>query len=385
MKIIHTGDWHIGKIVHQVHMTEDQRYILNEFIKVIEEEKPHVIVIAGDLYDRSVPPVEAVELLDQIFSRILIDLKVPIIAIAGNHDSPDRVGFASRILMNKGLYIEGRLKKNIQKVSMHDEAGPVNFYLVPYADPAIVRDLFGDENIHTHNDAMKVIVNSIKENINKKERNVLVAHGFVIGGEISDSERPLSIGGTDYIYLEHFEEFNYTALGHLHGPQKVGSDSIRYSGSLMKYSFSEVRQNKSITIVNIDDEGNVEVTLRKLTPIRDMRIIRGSLEELLKPEVYKNTNVQDYLQVDLTDDGELIEPMSKIRTVYPNVLKLTRNSFNKNSEAVEQFSAEHRSKRDMFELFQEFYTGITRKEFDEDKAKVIAQVLKEVQKGERGE
>ncbi|MTK12760.1 MAG: exonuclease SbcCD subunit D [Clostridiaceae bacterium] len=385
MKIIHTGDWHIGKIVHQVHMTEDQRHILNEFIKVIEEEKPHVIVIAGDLYDRSVPPVEAVELLDQIFSRILIDLKVPIIAIAGNHDSPDRVGFASRILMNKGLYIEGRLKKNIQKVSMHDEAGPVNFYLVPYADPAIVRDLFGDENIHTHNDAMKVIVNSIKENINKKERNVLVAHGFVIGGETSDSERPLSIGGTDYIYLEHFEEFNYTALGHLHGPQKVGSDSIRYSGSLMKYSFSEVRQNKSITIVNIDDEGNVEVALRKLTPIRDMRIIRGSLEELLKPEVYKNTNVQDYLQVDLTDDGELIEPMSKIRTVYPNVLKLTRNSFNKNSEAVEQFSAEHRSKRDMFELFQEFYTGITRKEFDEDKAKVIAQVLKEVQKGERGE
>ncbi|WML34072.1 exonuclease SbcCD subunit D [Clostridium sp. OS1-26] len=385
MKIIHTGDWHIGKIVHQVHMTEDQRYILNEFIKVIEEEKPHVIVIAGDLYDRSVPPVEAVELLDQMFSRILIDLKVPIMAIAGNHDSPDRVGFASRILMNKGLYIEGRLKKNIQKVSIHDEVGPVNFYLVPYADPVIVRDLFEDENIHTHDDAMKVIVNSIKENMNKKERNVLVAHGFVIGGETSDSERPLSIGGTDYIHLEHFKEFNYTALGHLHGPQKVGSDSIRYSGSLMKYSFSEVRHNKSITIVDIDDEGNVKINLRKLTPIRDMRIIRGNLEELLKPEVYKNTNVQDYIQVDLTDDGELIEPMSKIRTVYPNVLKLTRNSFNKNPEAVEQFSAEHRSKRDMFELFQEFYTGITRKEFDEDKAKVIAKVLKEVQKGERGE
>lgn len=385
MKIIHTGDWHIGKIVHQIHMTEDQRYILNEFINVIEEEKPHVIVIAGDLYDRSVPPVEAVELLDQIFSKILIDLKVPIIAIAGNHDSPDRVGFASRILMNKGLYIEGRLKRDIQKVSIHDESGPVNFYLVPYADPVIVRDLFEDENIHTHDDAMKAIVNSIKENMNKKERNVLVVHGFVIGGETSDSERPLSIGGTDYIYLEHFEEFNYTALGHLHGPQKVGSDSIRYSGSLMKYSFSEVRHNKSITIVDIDDEGNVEISLRKLTPVRDMRIIRGSLEELLKPEVYKNTNVQDYLQVDLTDDGELIEPMSKIRTVYPNVLKLTRNSLNKNPEAIEQFSAEHRSKRDMLELFQEFYTGITRKEFDEDKAKVIAQVLKEVQKGERGE
>lgn len=385
MKIIHTGDWHIGKIVHQVHMTEDQRYILNEFIKVVEEEKPHAIVIAGDLYDRSVPPVEAVELLDQVFSKILIDLKVPIIAIAGNHDSPDRVGFASRILMNKGLYIEGRLKKNIQKVSINDEAGPVNFYLVPYADPVIVRDLFEEENIHTHDDAMKVIVDSIKENMNREERNVLVAHGFVIGGETSDSERPLSIGGTDFISLAHFEGFNYTALGHLHGPQKVGSQSIRYSGSLMKYSFSEVRQNKSITIVSIDPEGNVDVNLRKLTPIRDMRVIRGSLEDLLKPEVYKNTNVQDYLQVDLTDEGELIEPISKIRTVYPNVLKLTRNSFNKNSEAVEQFSFEHRSKRDMLELFQEFYTGITRKEFDEDKAKIVAQVLKEVQKSERGE
>lgn len=384
MKIIHTGDWHIGKIVHQVYMTEDQHHILNEFVKLIEVEKPDVIIIAGDLYDRSVPPVEAVELLDEVFSKILIELSTPIIAIAGNHDSADRISFANKILMNKGLYIEGKLRKNVEKVTIKDQFGAVNFYLIPYADPAIVRDMLENENIHNHDDAMQAIIQCIKDNMNKDERNVLVAHGFVIGGISCDSERPLSIGGTEFIDVSYFKDFNYTALGHLHGPQKIGSDRVRYSGSLLKYSFSEARQNKSVTIVNMDKDGELNIELKTLPTIRDMRVIKGKLQDLLDPTVYKDTNLEDYLFVELEDDGELIEPMSKLRAVYPNVLKLTRSSSNRavenNNSAGKDFN-----KKSMLQLFSEFYTNITGKEFSEEKKEILIKVLKEVGKGERGE
>ncbi|MBC2581194.1 exonuclease SbcCD subunit D [Clostridium sp. DJ247] len=384
MKIIHTGDWHIGKIVHQIHMTEDQKYVLENFVSLIKEESPDVIVIAGDLYDRSVPPVEAVELLDNVFSEILIELNTPIIAIAGNHDSPDRVGFASKILRDKGFFIEGKLRKDIQKVTIKDEFGAVNFYLVPYADPALVRGLFQDDSIHSHDDAMKAIIQYIKSSLNKSERNVIVAHGFVIGGVSSESERPLSIGGTEFIDVSYFDDFNYTALGHLHGPQKIGSNKVRYSGSLLKYSFSEARQNKSVTIVNIDESGNLDIELKQLSPARDMRAIRGKLEDLLNPDIYKDTNFEDYLYVELEDEGELIEPMSKLRAVYPNVLKLTRSSFNRNIEGNNS-AGDDFNKKSMLELFEEFYTGITGRDFSHEKKEVLVNILKEVDKQERGE
>lgn len=385
MKIIHTGDWHIGKMVHQVHMTEDQAYILEDFIKLIEEEKPDVIVIAGDLYDRSVPPVEAVELLDSIFTKILIDLKTPIIAIAGNHDSGDRVGFANKILKNKGLYIYGKFKKLLEPVIVEDKYGSVNFYSIPYADPAEVRVILGRDDIHNHDEAMAAIVEVIRENMDCNSRNVLVTHGFVIGGQSSESERPLSIGGTEFIDAKHFDIFNYTALGHLHGPQKIGSDRIRYSGSLLKYSFSEHKQNKSVTVVNIDGEGKVEVELRQLRVKRDMRVIQGKIEDLLNPEVYKQQSVDDYIYVDLTDEGEIIEPMSKLRAVYPNVLKLTRNAGNGSAKNNEFVLGEDYNKKSMLQLFEEFYRNITTREFNEEKIKVITKVLKEVEKGKRGE
>lgn len=384
MKIIHTGDWHIGKIVHQIHMTEDQKYVLENFVNLVKEENPDVIVIAGDLYDRSVPPVEAVELLDNVFSKILIELNTPIIAIAGNHDSPDRVGFASKILRDKGFFIEGKLRKDIQKVTIEDEFGAVNFYLIPYADPAVVRGLFQDDSIHSHDDAMKAIIQYIKNELNKSERNVIVAHGFVIGGVSSESERPLSIGGTEFIDVSYFDDFNYTALGHLHGPQKIGSDKVRYSGSLLKYSFSEARQNKSVTVVNIDRSGNLDVELKQLSAARDMRAIKGRLEDLLNPDTYKDTNLEDYLYVELEDEGELIEPMSKLRAVYPNVLKLTRSSFNRNAEGSNS-AGDDFNKKSMLELFEEFYTGITGRDFSYEKKEVLVNILKEVDKQEKGE
>lgn len=385
MKIIHTGDWHIGKMVHQVHMTEDQEYILKEFIQLIKEEKPDVVVIAGDLYDRSVPPVTAVDLLDRVLTKILVDLNTPIIAIAGNHDSGDRLGFANQILKNKGLYLYGKLINPISPIVIKDEYGIVNFYPIPYADPAEVRHIIESEDIHNHNDAMKAIIDSIKEVMNKDQRNILVAHGFVIGAgerDTCESERPLSIGGTEFIDISHFQGFNYTALGHLHGAQKVGDDKVRYSGSLLKYSFSEWKQNKSVTIVNLDENGEVSIELKSLTPAKDMRVIKGKMEDLLNPEVYKNSNVNDYIYVDLSDEGEIIEPMSKLRVVYPNILKLTRNSFNRKTGNDINSVAEDYNNKTMLELFDEFYTNITGREFTEEKKEVLIKILKDVEKKE---
>ncbi len=384
MKIIHTGDWHIGKIVNEFYMTSDQEHILEQFVEMIDQEKPDAVVIAGDIYDRSVAPVEAVELLDRVFTKIVIDLKTPILAVAGNHDSPERLGFACQILRNKGLYIEGIFKKDISKVVISDEYGPVNFYLLPYADPAFVRDIYEDGNIRSHNDAFKAVMERISNQLNIQERNVLITHGFVRGiedMELSDSERPLSIGGTDYIDVAHFKNFHYTALGHLHGPQKVSSERVRYSGSLMKYSFSEVKQKKSITIVTIDGAGNVTTELRTFVPIRDMREIKGELNKLLDPTVYKDTNIDDYINVILTDEGELIDPIGKLRAVYKNIMQITReNRQNEGKRIKEEYGSDYRNKSKI-DLFKDFYKYITDVELGEDKLGIIEETIGEIEKG----
>lgn len=314
MKIFHMGDWHIGKLVNGFYMTEDQEYMLEELFKAIEEEKPDVLVIAGDLYDRSIPPVQAVELLNKTLEKIVIDLKTPIIAIAGNHDSNERLDFASSLLRRSGLYIIGNLKRNTEKIVLEDEFGKVNFYPIPFADVPIVRDLYGDENIKTPNDAMRKIIDEINKDLNKEERNIAIAHGYVTKireGNFEelvelDFEKPISIGGTDFIDGKLFENFNYTALGHLHGPQKVGNERIRYSGSLMKYSFSEVNQKKGINIINLNSEGNIDVRFYRLKGKRDFRIIEGYLENIIRDFTKDNLNKEDYIKVILKDKGEIL-------------------------------------------------------------------------------
>lgn len=396
MKFIHTADWHIGKIVNEFSMIEDQSFILNELISLIEQEKPDALVIAGDLYDRSVPPSEGVEILDKVLSKIVLELKVPVLAIAGNHDSPERVSFGSSLLKNSGLHIEGLLNKELTKVSLSDEYGKVNFYLMPYGDPAYIRELYGDSSIKTHEDAARKIIEGIESELNTEERNVLINHGYITfmkdkesyvnqdgleeraGLITSSSERPLSIGGTDLISAELFHMFNYVALGHLHGAQKVGSDKIRYSGSLLKYSTSEVKQKKSVTIVNMDAEGQITVEVKSLNILRDMRTIRGPLKDLISPEVYKETNVEDYIFAILTDEGELLDPISKLRAVYPNVMGLSRESLIKGDS--NRTSAEEGYKnKTKEELFNEFYKALTGRELDEDRMEVLKKVVEEVQ------
>ena len=387
MKLIHTSDWHIGKIVNQVYMTEDQAHMLDGLVELIKEERPDALLIAGDIYDRAVPPVEAVELVDRIFSTILLELQVPILAIAGNHDSPDRVGFGSAILEARGLYIEGRFKEAIRQVRLSDEYGPVNFYLLPYCQPAVIRDMYGDATISDHDTAMKAVLDRLKSEYNPCERNVLVAHGFVRGAaepEVCESEKPLSIGGTDYVNADYFDGFTYTALGHLHGPQKVGSDRIRYAGSLLKYSFSEVNQKKAVTVIHIDEQGEVRAELKAIAPRRDMRRIKGELKALLSPEVYSATNTEDYLHVTLTDDGEILDPMNKLRSVYPNVLGLDFEAKARKNGPAKTAAGEGYKTKSKLELFEDFYTNITARDFSDERKTIISRVIGAVEAEERG-
>lgn len=395
MKIIHTGDWHIGKIVNEFSMIKDQRYILNELIEIIKREKPDVLVIAGDIYDRSIPPVEAVELLNNVFNKILIDNKVKIVAISGNHDSGERVGFGSEILEKEGLFISGTLVNGVKNISIKDEFGDVNFYLVPYSDPAIIRRLYQNESIKNHNDAMKTIVDEINKTLDINSRNVIIVHGYITLNreealkssedekynvaelEVSDSERPLSIGGTELIDGGIFNNFDYVALGHLHGRQKVGRETMRYSGSLMKYSFSEINHKKGVTIIEIDGEKNINIKCEELNPLHNMRIIRGPIDELIKATNLEDGSCNDYIQAIITDEGELIDPIGKLRNTYPNIMLIKREEKKNISTSNTSASEGYKSKSEL-ELFKEFYGSLGDGQFDEKKEELITDIINEV-------
>lgn len=391
MKIVHTGDWHIGKVVNEFSMIEDQRFYLDRIIDLLKEEKADVFIIAGDIYDRSVPPAEAVELLDNTLNKIILELNIPVLAISGNHDSPERLSFGNKLLVDKGLYIEGIFKKEIKKITLKDEYGNVNFYLLPYVDPAKIRLAFSNDEIKTYDDGMNFLMNNLRNQINEKERNVLITHGYVTycsedndDGllQVCDSERPLSMGGTELINSKCFEFFNYVALGHLHAPQKVGSDKVRYSGSLLKYSVSEWKQKKSVSVIDLNGDGQVRVQLKELPVIRDLRVIRGPLEELLKRENHQGTNLEDYIFVELTDEGEILDAISKIRSVFPNVMGLKMiNLVGGDMESKTAASGNFREKS-MEELFDEFYINLKGKPMDEDRVKEISRLLREVEGGE---
>jgi len=388
MRILHTADWHIGKQLNNTSLIEDQEYILKKLIEIIKEERPDVLVVAGDIYDRSIPPVEAVELLDRAFNKILLELNIPIIAIAGNHDNGERISFASGILKNNKLYIEGRLKPEISKIVLEDDYGPVNFYVIPYAEPAYVRELYNDKGVKSYNDAMKVIMNVINQDINLEQRNVAITHGFITGieePETCDSERALYVGGTDHVSYEYFKQFNYTALGHLHCKQKAGDERIRYSGSILKYSFSEVNHYKGVQLIDIDSDGNTNIRFRELKPKRDLRIIEGTLEELLAPDTYRGTNCDDYIHAVLTDEGVLLDPIGKLRIVYPNILSLERGITISRSKDSRTSAGEGFKQKSKLELFKDFYENMTGNEFTPEKSRIIEKLINNLSTEERRE
>jgi exonuclease SbcD len=378
LKFIHTADWHLGKLVHGVYMTEDQRNVLDQFVRLIEEEEPDAVVIAGDLYDRSVPPTDAVNLLDEVLFKINVELNTPIVAISGNHDSAERLSFGSSWYRNSHFYLSGKLQNFFQPVSIKG----VNFYLVPYAEPGVVRQLLEDDSIHTHQEAMKAVIGRIEDTFNVNEPNVFVGHAFVLGGNTTDSERTLSVGGSGCVGQELFAPFSYTALGHLHSPDAIKHEKIFYSGSLLKYSFSEAKQRKSVSIVEMNDDGTFQVRYRSLTPDHDMREMEGFLEELLDPSFYGKEKTTDYLKIVLRDEGALIDPIGKLRQVYPNVLHLERKITQTDLKKKNSFTSIKEDKKSELDLFEQFYQEMTTAEFTADKKKVMEDVVEKVLKEE---
>ncbi|PPA71955.1 exonuclease SbcCD subunit D [Jeotgalibacillus proteolyticus] len=371
MKFIHTADWHLGKLVHGIYMTEDQKLVLQELITIIKDEKPDALIIAGDLYDRSVPPTEAVNLLNDTLYKINVELNVPVIAVSGNHDSAERLSFGSSWYKKSNLYMTGKWQPDSDFI----EIKGVRFYAVPFCEPGPIRELLNNTAITSHHAAMKAIVDHIAEGIDPTVPSVLIGHAFVLGGKTTDSERTLSVGGTGCVGSELFSPFSYTALGHLHNPDAIKHEKIHYSGSLMKYSFSEAKQRKVIKIVEVHENGEVNVAEKPLSAKKDMRELNGYLEELLDPAFYTKQKCDDYLKITLLDEGALIDPMSQLRQVYPNVLHLEkktaiRDQKNRNSAQL----SKSKGMTDI-DLFKDFYSQLTTTDWSLEKEKKIMSIM----------
>lgn len=377
LKILHTADWHLGKTVQGTSMLEDQKYILQQFLRVVDEQQPDAIIIAGDLYDRSVPPVIAVQLLDDVFEEIVKNREIPLLAIAGNHDSTSRVDFGSTLFKESGLYVKGKLAKEMTPIRLEDEHGAVDFYLIPFADPQEVRYVFEKEDVHTNQQAMETIMEAIQPTTN---RSVCIAHAFVTkNGEQQENpdegERPLSIGGSECIDASLFEKFNYTALGHLHQAHFVAHEKIRYSGSPLKYSVSEATHQKGVLMLELDAKGNVTIEKIPLKPIRDLRRIEGFMEDLLKLPAS-----EDYVYVTLLDEAPILSPMEKIRTVFPNAMHIERPII---KGALEVAPVENKRAMDTETLFHSFYTEITGSEPNEAMTQLFQELVEEELRKER--
>ncbi|WP_068672632.1 exonuclease SbcCD subunit D [Oceanobacillus sp. Castelsardo] len=382
MKFFHTADWHLGKLVQGVYMTDDQRYILKQFVEAVEEEKPDAVIIAGDLYDRAVPPTEAVHLLDEVLETIVIKLNIPVLAVAGNHDSPSRLNFGRSIMKEKGFHIIGNFTDDFDPVVLKDEHGEVHFHLVPYCDPSVVRTILEDDEIRSHDDATKKIIEQMNIQLDPNVRHVYVGHAFVtpFGEEqenTSESERPLTIGGAEYVDARQFKDFHYTALGHLHRAHYVMDETIRYSGSILKYSISEENHKKGFLIVDMDADGNVTLEKRLLTPRRDIRTVEATMEELLKHPVN-----EDYVFVRLLDSAPVLSPMEKVRSVYPNAMHVERKNIMTGLFQHEEKEHINRSSLSDFDLFQAFYKEVKGQEPSEDTEILFKEVLDEMLKEE---
>ena len=351
MKFIHLSDLHLGKRLNEFSMLEDQEYILKEILGVVDDEKPQAVIIAGDVYDKSIPSAEAMQLFDD-FLCSLAKRKLQVLVISGNHDSPERLSFASRLIDLSGVHISQVYNGAVMPIELPDEHGKICFYMLPYIKPVHVRSKFPDEQIDSYNDAVRVAIEKME--IDPSERNVLITHQFVTGAMRSESEE-ISVGGADNIDAGLFKDFDYVALGHIHGPQNIGSERVRYCGTPLKYSFSEAGHVKSVTVVDIGAKGELTVHTVPLVPMHDMRELRGSYWELTLKENYEGTATDDYVRITLTDEEDIPDVMGKLRAIYPNIMNVAYD--NKRTRAKKEISdledAEHKSPLDIFgELYE---------------------------------
>jgi len=377
MKFLHLGDLHIGKVLNGRSMIEDQSYILQQVIDLVKAEDIRLVVIAGDLYDRSIPSIEAIELLNTFLDVLINLLSIKVCIISGNHDSAERLSFASSILKDKGLIIETTIQKEISNYILNDQYGDICFHLVPYFKPSKIKMLFDNQEIKTYQDALQYYLKQNQTVFLDGKRHVLVTHQFFSGKTASltsESELPLSVGGAEIIDASIVKDFDYVALGHLHAPQSVGYSHIRYSGSLLKYSIDEAKQHKSVCIVNMLEKGNLTIEKRELRPLRDIRVLTGYFDDIMKQ---KQGNLEDYVAFILNDETMITNAMDRARSVYPNALMITYLMYQQQLEQSNDIDFVDVQKKSDEELFSIFYQQVTGVEFNEDKEKLFLELLDE--------
>ncbi len=378
MKFIHTSDWHLGRQFHNVSLLDDQKAVLEQIKTYLIEHQADALVIAGDVYDRSIPPTQAIEVLDSFLSDVIDRLKVPVILISGNHDGATRLGFGSSQLNKTGLHIISSFDDMLKPVMLSSpKVGDIAFYGIPYNDPEQVRHHY-QIPVSTHDEAHQYLSEQLRSVRGKANKEVLISHCFIDGAEPSESERTLSIGGADRVSFQHFSEFDYVALGHLHQPQYRGKEHIRYSGSIMKYSFSEQYHNKAVTLVELEKEG-VQSTQLPLKAPHDMRIIEGYLQDILE-QGKSDVNAHDYLMVRLLDQHAILDPMEKLRKVYPNTLHLEKPGMLLD---VERTTSSTRLARDEVDMFKDFFNEIQGQPLSEEQTSMVQEVIGGLRKAER--
>ncbi|MBR0365729.1 MAG: exonuclease SbcCD subunit D [Clostridia bacterium] len=372
MKLIHISDLHLGKRVNEFPMLDDQRYILDEIINITEETDPLAVLIAGDVYDSHTPPAEAVSVLDEFITR-LAELGTKVFLISGNHDSADRIAFGSRIFRHGGIYVSPVFDGNIAPVTLDDDYGHVNFYMLPFIKPAHARAKYPDEEILSYTDAIGAAIRHM--GIDPAERNVLITHQLVTGAVRCDSET-VSVGGSDNVDVSVFDGFDYVALGHLHGPQSAGRDEVRYSGSPLKYSFSECSHIKSVTVIDLGEKGDISIDTIPLAPKHDMRELRGSYSELTLRKNYINTAREDHLHITLTDEDEIPDAIGKLRVIYPNIMRLDYdNTRTRHDPTLSVAEAEAKSPLD---LFCDFYKQRNGRDMTEEEESFINALIEKI-------
>ena len=374
MKLIHTGDLHIGKTVNNFNMLQDQKAVLHEMVELARVHNVQAFVIAGDVYDRALPTAEAVTVMNDFLDELRM-LNIPIFIISGNHDSPQRLEFAEKILEKQSVYIAGTFKEKLKQITLEDEYGDIIFTMMPFVKPALL-------SVTTSKDAVAAMLETVEQSQNI--RNILITHYFVTSEgkepELSDSETGAFVGGLDSVDTGLFKDFDYVALGHIHKPQRMKKDNppVNYAGAPIAYSFSECEQEKSVALVDIKEKGNIEMTRLPLHPLHGMRKIKGKLEQLIEPSTTRLADTEDYLQVTLTNEEELIDPINTLRNVYPNIMQLL---FEKNemSSIRENKIMEDIENKTTNELFADFYRSIREKDMDEERKQIINEILEEME------
>lgn len=379
MKFMHLADLHLGKRVNEFPMIEDQKYVLSQVTGLLDTKKVDGVIIAGDIYDKAVPSVEAVQLFDDFLTDIT-KRDIPVFLISGNHDSIERVSFGARLMEKSKVYIAPAYDGTVEKVTVNDSYGEIDVYLLPFLKPAHVKAVWKEEaqEVSTYQDAVRFVMERIEPDHTK--RNILIAHQFVTGAATCDSEER-SVGGVDEVAASCFDGFDYVALGHLHGPQKIGRETMRYAGTLLKYSFSEVNHKKGVTFVELKEKGDVEITTCPVVPLHNMRLVKGSYDEVTRRANYENTDTQDYVRIVLTDEEDIFDAVGKLRTIYPNLMKLEYdNTRTRSRQEIE--IAENIEEKMPIELVEELFAVQNNKAMSPGQKAYMETMIRKIWEGE---